>query len=82
LVGTWGALVVEDAEASFLEANEQFSILLSQFICCCQHSRLQKAPSPIQEIITASPSVYLANCFEAFMVASINIYKLPSKKLA
>lgn len=50
LVGTWGAAVVEDAEASFLEANEQFSILSSRFICCCRHSRLQKALSPLQNI--------------------------------
>jgi hypothetical protein len=49
LVGTCGgAVVVEDAEASFLEANEQFSILSSRFICCCRHSRLQKALSPLQ----------------------------------
>jgi hypothetical protein len=40
--------VVVDID-SFLDANEHFSFLSSKLICCCLHSRLQKALSPLQE---------------------------------
>lgn len=49
LLGTWAAPAVEEPEPSLLEANEQLSILSSLFICCCRHSRLQKALSPLQK---------------------------------